>query len=324
MQPVQQHVLFTGKTMGTTYEVKLPDANLKPRATRKLQNDFERRLEEINQRMSTYVENSEVFRFNQQTTTNPFSVSLETGKVVRDALQLASDSGGSFDPTILPLVHIWGFNNSTNPPSPPTASTLSSTRAKVGWRKLSVPRNDQLKKSEAELCLDLGGIAKGYAVDQLSTILNKAAFENYYVNIGGEIRTQGTSTNGTPWSIAIETPVVSPQQELYEIVSLSGVSMATSGDYRNFYVGEDGRHYAHIIDPASGKPTTNQLASVSVIAPTCMEADGVATALFVMGAQSGLHFAELREDVEAFVIVRDGTNGFKHAMTSGFPAYLRQ
>jgi thiamine biosynthesis lipoprotein len=323
-QPVRQHVMFTGNTMGTTYEVKLPDANLKARGIRTLQSELETLLADINQQMSTYVPDSEISRFNQSTSTAPFKVSADFAQVLREALALSAETDGAFDPTVLPLVHLWGFGNTTNAPTPPSDEDLATARAMTGASKLRVPGPLAIQKTQPEVQLDLGAIAKGYAVDQLIKHLIKIDYTNYYVNIGGEIRTAGQSTNHSPWAIAIETPIPSDQQQLYEILELSNHAMATSGDYRNYYVGTDSNHYAHIIDPVTARPVTHKLASVSVIAPTCLQADALATALFVMGPERGIPWVNGHENIEAFFIVREGPDEFKHAATDGFKALIRQ
>ena len=323
-QPVRKHVVFTGSTMGTTYEVKLPNADLTPRGIRRVQDSFDDVLNRINAEMSTYLPDSEITAFNQSTSTAPFRVSLEFAHVVRQALEFSQATDGAFDPTVLPLVHAWGFGSSTNAPTPPSAETLAHISSQIGYDKISAPTPYTIQKSVPGLQLDLGAIAKGYAVDQIAHALGAATFTNYYINIGGEIRTSGTSTNASPWTIAIETPVPSGKQHLYEILELKNHAMATSGDYRNFYVGNDGNHYAHIIDPLTGKPVTHQLASVSVIAPTCIEADALATALYVMGPQRGMAWVEAHDGIEAFFIVRDRSEDFRHAATPGFKSLIRK
>ena len=172
-QPVRQHVVFTGSTMGTTYEVKIPHANLTTRGIHNTQRAFDEILDRVNSQMSTYLPDSEINQFNQNTSTAPFEVSHEFANVVREALQLAEATEGAFDPTVLPLVHAWGFGNTTNAPRPPPTETLETISAQVGYQKLSVPAPSRIQKSAPALQLDLGAIAKGYAVDQIAAQLEK-------------------------------------------------------------------------------------------------------------------------------------------------------
>jgi thiamine biosynthesis lipoprotein len=177
-----------------------------------------------------------------------------------------------------------------------------------------------LRKSVANLNLDLSAIAKGHGVDQVAQLLDSFGIVNYLVEIGGEIQVSGYSNRGTPWRIAVETP--NPLgRTVYRVVELRGGGMATSGDYRNFYV-KAGKRYSHTIDPATGRPVTHELASVTVLMPNTTSADALATALMVLGPEAGFQFAEAQA-VAAFFVVRQG-EGFSDRATSLFKSYLKQ
>jgi thiamine biosynthesis lipoprotein len=166
--------------------------------------------------------------------------------------------------------------------------------------------------------LDLGGIAKGYGVDRVSECLDAAGLKNWFVEIGGEVRVRGLNPDGVPWKIGIQFPSTNPMdQRLWGIVHATNGAVATSGDYRN-YILRGNRIYSHILDPRTGMTVFSETASVTVIAPTCMKADGIATALFVMGSEEGLEWIEQRPENEALVLTRCPDGGIAEKYSSGF------
>lgn len=294
-------------TMGTRYAVSLAEgadlANWSPNVD-EAQRRVDERLAEINRLMSTYDPESELSRFNRLNSSDWFAVSAETAEVVAAALEIAERTSGAFDPTVGPVVNLWGFGPDKSRTELPTDEAIAAALTRVGYEKVSV-RSDPpaLKKAIPEIYLDLSGIAKGHASDAISALLEELGFVNTMVEIGGEVRTRGAKADGTPWRIGVEQPD-DRERRIHAAVNLVNASMATSGDYRNFFEHE-GIRYSHTIDPATGRPVRHDLAAVSVVAPTCMEADALATAVLVMGDQKGYDWC-VEHDVAAMFLVRQG------------------
>ena len=309
---------FTGSTMGTSYDLKLVPA---PGQT--LPSDFQAQIDgllaQVNQRMSTYDPNSELSRFNRNPSTDWVTVSPELLEVVTEALRVSELSGGAFDITVGPLVNLWGFGPDPRREEPPSDSAIAQARERVGyWRLHARAEPPALKKDRADLYVDLSGIAKGYGVDQLTALVEATGINDYLVSIAGEIRAKGKNGQGQPWTIAIEKPV--PGQRVAErLIRPGNRSVSTSGDYRNFFE-QDGRRYSHIIDPRTGRPVPQTLASVTVLGDRSMEADAIATALMAAGAEPGFHLASEHHLAAYFLLV--GPDGFQERFTPEFESYL--
>ncbi|WP_298719019.1 FAD:protein FMN transferase [uncultured Oceanisphaera sp.] len=314
----QRHL--TGNTMGTYYSVKVVDVD-ETRA-QALQAEIDRRLERLNDQMSTYREDSELSRFNRHQGADPFPVSSDTARVVTAALQLGRMTEGALDVTVGPLVNLWGFGPDARPSRIPGEPLLADTRARTGLEHLRVgidSESEYLYKQLPELYVDLSSIAKGFGVDMVSEYLSEEGITDHLVEIGGEVRLSGLNRHRQPWTIAVEKPG-SGTGSVQQVVAVGNNSVATSGDYRNYYE-LDGERLSHTIDPATGHPITHQLASVTVIHPSCMIADGLATALTVMGPERALAFAEQHR--LAVYLLTKTDDGFRVDMTSAFKKYSR-
>jgi len=287
-----------GQTMGTTYNVKYVVESDAP--VEGLQQKIDARLVDINKLMSTYDPTSELSRFNQYRYTDNFAASPDTLFVVEEALRLAKLSGGVLDVTVGPLVNLWGFGPTKRPEKVPNQSDIDAVRDYVGYAKLSTTGSG-LRKSNPMLYVDLSTIAKGYGVDEVAAILDKHNITNYLVEIGGEMRVTGQRGDGSEWLIAIEKPVTT-ERAVQKVLSIGTNAVATSGDYRNYYE-EDGKRYSHLIDPTTGSPISHNLVSVTVIHPSSMTADGLATAFNVMGWEQARALAE-QEQLAVFLIRR--------------------
>lgn len=308
---------FGGPTMGSTYTVKIAGPRLDAATAAAARMAVEGALAGVVDRMSTYLDESELSRFNRYRGDAPVALSADTFAVFRLAQQVSAVTGGAFDITIAPVVDAWGFG-------PGRAQRvvadreLAALEQRVGWRSLALDeRNATVAKGRPDLRVDLSGIAKGYAVDRAALALEALGIGDYMVEAGGEIRTRGRNADGRPWQIAIERPDAVPQRA-QRIVPLSGLSMATSGDYR-IYFERDGERYCHEIDPATGRPINHGLASVTVVAAECGHADAMATALIVLGPVKG-HALALAHDVAAHFIVREGDGGLREFATPAFAA----
>ena len=311
-----------GATMGTSYSVKAVYPIEPPVAQEDLKSEIDRELGRINQLMSTYDPESELSRFNVWSSTVPFEVSPDTLEVIRAARDLYESTGGLFDPTVGPLVDLWGFGPEKRRTAPPSREEIEAGRVLVGMNRLTEGPGNAIAKEVPGLHLDLSAIAKGYGSDKVSELLLRKGFADHMVEIGGEIVVRGLNRNRKPWSLGIDSPDQPPgRRELIHMLALTNAALATSGNYRNFFEHE-GVHYTHVIDPRTGYPVPDTVRSVTVIAPSCMRADGAATAVMVMGATRGLEWAERKGDLEALILARDSDGGTQELRTAGMSGYV--
>lgn len=308
---------FGGSTMGTTFTVKVasPAAGVSG-----LEKEIDAAFAKINRELSTYLEDSDLSRFNRHRGTDWFPISDDCVRVFEKALEISRASGGAFDVTVGPLVNLWGFGPEERDRAMPSDREIRERMAAVGYEKIAVRLSPAAaRKSVPGVYCDLSAIAKGFAVDKVAELLEARGLENFMVEIGGEVRAKGKNDLGGPWRIGVEQPDAKPGM-VRTIVRISGYSMATSGDYRNYFE-HDGIRYSHTIDPRSGRPVTHKLASVTVIHRSSMVADGMATAINVLGPEAGYEFA-VQQGLPALMIVRDA-GGFADRMTPGFEPFLR-
>jgi len=314
---------WTGLTMGTTYQVKITHQPLAAKEVTAIKQKVDSTLVEVNRQMSTYDPQSEISKFNDFRDTVAFPVSKEFYTVVKKAIAVSRLSGQAFDITVGPLVDLWGFGKKGSRQSPPAEEEIRSLMDRIGIENLQTVDGNALKKKIPALNIDLSAIAKGYGVDAVAARLEEAGFENYMIEIGGEVRTRGLNDSGEAWKIGIDSPGLSslPGEDIRMILALQDVAVATSGDYRNYFE-YDGKIFSHTIDPSTGKPVDHDLASTTVVAKNCMEADALATALMVMGKDKGLTFIESIKGVEALFITRRGKDRFDVFQSSGFKQYV--
>ncbi len=312
----QKEHRFTGRTMGTTYHVKIVAPQIE--STVQVQSRIDQRLAQINQSMSTYRPQSEISRFNAlQQTHQHFAISEDFYKVMRVGQYIFSLTQGAWDPTVAPLVLLWGFGTADPLQKLPNASDIVLARKQVGFDAIDVSPQGYLQKRRSNVTLDLASIAKGYGVDQVALLLKKMGFDHYLVEIGGEVYAAGQRLDGRSWRVGINQPRKGGDiNAVYKVVPLVDLAMATSGDYRN-YVRIDGRVYSHIIDPRTGYPVCNGVVSASVIADNCTLADGLATALMVMGAPKGIQLLNALEGVEGLIVVRRSDGSLEDHWSAG-------
>jgi FAD:protein FMN transferase len=296
-----KEVPFSGRTMGTTYNIKVVATTFQK--TTGLHAKIDDLLNDINQSMSVYIKDSEISRFNGlKTFGKKLAVSDDFLKVMTVSKKLHILSEGAWDGTVKPLMKLWGFTGKLKKPAVPPAQKIAAVMQKVGFDKIEIDQNGYLSKNKATLTLDLGSIAKGYGVDQVAALLRQKGFKSFIVEIGGEVYAAGTKANKKSWQAGINRPLVTaPLTDVYKIVPLKNQALATSGNYRQFFE-IDGMRYAHIIEPATGYPVQNKVASVSVVASNCTLADGLATAILVMGTTKGLALLNRLEGVEGLII----------------------
>ena len=294
-----------GETMGTYYSVSYrASATCRPDAQH-----LAGTLERINAVMSTYLDTSELSRFNASRQLSPAAVSNELWNVLQAAANVHLHSGGAFDVTVGPLVNLWGFGPARVTEAPTTAA-VAEARSRIGMDKLRIGEAT-LAKEIPDLYVDLSALAKGYAVDALTAQLIEARCRDFMVDIGGELRVRGDSARGGAWRVGIEVPAAGAFGALHNVVEIRDLAVATSGDYRNFRV-FDGVRIDHVIDPRSGEPADNRVVSVTVIHPEAMYADAYATAIMVLGAEDGIALAD-SQGFATYILSRiDDSAGTQH------------
>ena len=203
----------------------------------------------------------------------------------------------------------------------PPAGKIAALLGDIGFDKIEIRETGALIKRQASVTLDLSSIAKGFGVDQVAGVVRSAGFTDFLVEIGGEVIAAGFRGDGRPCRVGINRP--KPEagfDEIYKVVSLKDQALATSGDYRQFFV-QDGRRYSHIIDPETGYPAAHRVVSASILADTCALADGLATAVMVMGAERGLALIDRLEGVEGLIVVENPDGSLTDGASRGWYAY---
>ena len=316
-EPVSQpYKIVAGEGIGTYYQITYRDS---------LERDFkpavDSLLREMNQLFSIFLKTSVIEDFNHS---SRGIANAEFAELTRQAISCARLTSGAFDPTVAPLIRLWGFG--PEPTTMPDSATVKALLAEIGYQHLLV-EGASVTKDLPSLSLDYNGIAKGYTVDHIAAYLKGHGVTNYLVNIGGEIAAHGLSARGTPWVLGIETPKkgVTFGESVMQCLQLSERSLATSGNYRSFR--EKGTHsWGHTINPQTGFPEKNLLRSATVLAPTCTMADALATALMVMGLERGKELVETLPEVEAVLIfansAEDEAAGFSLWYSGGMPPLL--
>lgn len=322
---------FSGKTMGTTYSVSVDGAG----------GVFEKAIDsillEVNMALSTYIPESTISQFNtngelrmsgQDFRQDPWSHALSTHfrKNLLVAKSVYQKSNGAFDPTVAPLVNRWGFGWEGKAPELPDSTEIDSILGLVGMQHILInEENDTMyvKRDHAGVTLDFSALAKGYGVDVVCDYLTEQGVINYFVEIGGEVRTSGVSQRGDHWRVGINQPEVnSSVSDLYTQIAISNGSVATSGNYRNYYE-VDGKRVWHTINPKTGYPESNPLLSATIVHENCMIADALATTCMVMGPKKGIELVEAFNGAEAFILYYKDDE-IAEVMTSGFDQYLNR
>lgn len=307
--------LLTGDIFGTYYRIVLyhPKWVSKEKLDSEIQNIFL----EINQVFSTYDDSSLISRYNLEKKDARILLPQSFSDVFKFGDLLYKQTGGAWDASAYPLFNIWKSESSKI--NFPQKETVQKAMLQIGYSKIIWEQERGLRKAFSEQALDYSSIVKGYAVDQLFEFLVEQGIKSAFIEIGGEVRVLGKKPNKDLWRIGIQDP--SNESELFARIQLASGAMATSGDYQQFFEYQ-GKQYSHIINPKTGYPIVKKIASVSIIAPTCMKADGYATALMLMDIDKGLALIESLRGIEALVLQYDENKSFKSHYTSGFKNYL--
>ncbi len=313
----QTEHLIEGRTMGTTYHITVVTGDLNGLGG--LKEKIDARLKDINRVFSTYIKDSEISRFNAlKATGEKFRISGDFIQVMKAGRKIHQLSEGAWDGTVGPLVDLWGFGPTQRQTQKPPLAEIKSRMQNIGFDRIRIVEPHFLVKNLAAVTLDLNSIAKGFAVDQVSTLIAAAGHKNYLVEIGGEVYAAGVRPDGKNWRVGINRPQKDAAfNEVYKVVSLHNQAFATSGDYRNFFE-IDGVRYSHIIDPRTSYPVANGVVSVSIIAGNCTLADGLATAIMVMGAEKGLKLVNRLDSVECFIVVEKTDGRLVNFYSAGF------
>ncbi|TPG23429.1 FAD:protein FMN transferase [Variovorax guangxiensis] len=288
---------LAGRTMGTSWSLKFDNPAMLPHAT--VQAAVTQALDRVIAQMSTWEPDSDIGRYNNAQPGSRHALPSAFAEVLACALHWAEASDGAIDPTVGPLVALWGFGAHADPAlSPPSPAALTAARERVGWRRLAFDPATGRITQQGGLWLDLSGIAKGFAVDHVADALQAIGLRDFLVEIGGELKGCGQRTGGHPWRVRLDTLI-----DTLPPLSLCDLAVATSGDRWHAHE-QAGRRWSHTIDPRSGEPAAPDLSSVTVLHPQCMHADALATTLAVLGAAEGLAFAQ-RHDIAALFVSRD-------------------
>ncbi|WP_207796573.1 FAD:protein FMN transferase [Sphingomonas oleivorans] len=298
--------------MGTTWSAHLVAGTI---PAERLQAAIQAELDQVVAEMSHWEAGSDLSRFNRAAPGSWHSLPSGFFAVLDTALEQAGATGGAFDPTIGALVDLWGFGAKPAPLVPPSEAAIAAALARTGWKGIEIDRHARRARQPGGVALDFSGIAKGYGVDRVTGCLRAHGIADYLIEVGGELSGAGIKTDGQPWWVDIEAP---PGAGLPATrAALHGLSIATSGDYRRFF-DHDGRRYAHSLDPRSGRPIGNGLASVAVLHAQCMIADALATALTVLGREAGL--AHAAQHGIAALFVERTTSGFSESLSPALAA----
>ncbi|MFZ5697906.1 MAG: FAD:protein FMN transferase [Pseudomonadota bacterium] len=314
-QPVI-HVL-DGWTMGSTWRVSV----VGPRDfdTAALKAGIEAQFQALDQQLSGYRAGTGLSQVNAAPLGTWVALPPDLAIVLRSGLDLWRESGGAFDMTVRPLVLLWGFGAAEPRDMPPTPAQIAAAKARLGSDRVELSEDGTRIRRLSDVSLDVDAIAPGHAADVIAAWLVQRGLHDTLVDVGGELRASGHRPDGTGWRVGIERPQLA-HGDVTRVIAVSGLAIATSGDYRDYFE-LAGKRYAHTLDPVTGQPADNGLASVTVLAPSALAADGYATALMVLGPDQGMAWAE-KYQLPVFMILRTGNEGFIERYNERFAPYL--
>jgi FAD:protein FMN transferase len=313
-----------GEGLGSSWSVKIAGPVAGDLGV--LQQSVQERVETIARQLSRWDATSALSQINASPSEDWQTLPPDLFSALSYALALAAETDGAYDPTVAPLVDVWGFGTRGRRYEPPSAADIAAARARVGWAKVELDAANHRVRRPAGTQIDLSSMTHGFAADEVAAYLRKAGVQRYLVDVGSEIRASGNTPEGRPWRVAVERPPLETGSEPdtgaatpLRMITLPDMGVATSGNYR-YYFDYNGRRYSHRIDPRTAEPITHPLASVTVIASECMQADALATALTVLGPEAGFDYAQ-RHDIAALFVVRTAS-GLSERMTPRFARYL--
>lgn len=317
--PKSAATVLDGKTMGTYWRVSV--VGLDPAKAEDLRHKVQAQLDGDDWLLSTWKNDSALMRFNHAATTEPWPVNEAMADIVTLSLRIGAKTAGAMDITVGPLVNLWGFGPDKQPVKTPTEQQIAAAKARTGLQHLTViNRADKqyLQKDIADLFVDLSTVGEGYAADHLARLMEQEGIARYLVSVGGALVSRGMNGDDKPWRVAIQKPT-DRENAVQAIVDINGHGISTSGSYRNYYE-LDGKRISHVIDPQTGHPINHKLVSVTVIAPTALEADGWDTGLMVLGPEKAQQVAH-EQGLAVYMIVKED-DGFKTWMSPQFRTFL--
>ena len=311
--------VLEGKTMGTFWRVSV--VGIDNARADQLRQKVQQQLDADDQLLSTWKNDSALMRFNHSSSLTPWPVNEAMADIVTESLRIGYKTQGAMDITVGPLVNLWGFGPDKQPVKTPTQAQIDVAKARTGLAFLSVINRSgrqYLQKSIPDLFVDLSTVGEGYAADHLARLMTEEGISRYLVSVGGALVSRGMNADGQPWRVAIQKPT-DRENAVQAIVDINGHGISTSGSYRNYYE-LDGQRISHVIDPQTGRPITHKLVSVTVIAPTALEADGWDTGLMVLGPQKAQQVVR-EQGLAVYMIMKEG-DGFTTWMSPQFEAFL--
>lgn len=315
-----QTLVLDGKTMGTFWRVSL--AGVTTEQATELREKIQAQLDADDLLMSSFKNDSSLMQFNHFHSTAPWSVNEAMSDIITTSLRIGAKTAGAMDITIAPLVNLWGFGSDQQPVTIPSQQQIDQAKAITGLSHLRIINQADkqwLQKDIADLTLDLSTVGEGYAADHLAQLMQQQGISRYLVSVGGALVSRGLNSQGQPWRVAIQKPT-DKENAIQAIVDINGHGISTSGSYRNYYE-LDGKRLSHVIDPASGRPIQHNLVSVTVIAPTALEADGWDTGLMVLGLEKAKQVVQ-QHQLAVYMISKE-KNGFSVWMSPQFKTFLQ-
>lgn len=317
--PASTATVLDGKTMGTFWRVSV--IGVDEAKAQALRAKVQAQLDADDRLLSTWKNDSALMRFNHAADTRPWPVSEAMADIVTLSLRIGAKTHGAMDITVGPLVNLWGFGPDKQPVATPDAQAIAAAKARTGLQHLQVINQSGrqfLQKDIPDLFVDLSTVGEGYAADHLARLMEQEGISRYLVSVGGALVSRGMNGEGKPWRVAIQKPT-DQENAVQAIVDINGHGISTSGSYRNYYE-LDGKRISHVIDPQTGQPITHKLVSVTVIAPTALEADGWDTGLMVLGPEKAQQVVR-EQGLAVYMIVKEG-EGFKTWMSPQFRTFL--
>ncbi|HIH9441054.1 TPA: FAD:protein FMN transferase ApbE [Klebsiella variicola subsp. variicola] len=317
--PASTATVLDGKTMGTFWRVSV--IGVDEAKAEALRAKVQAQLDADDRLLSTWKNDSALMRFNHAADTRPWPVSEAMADIVTLSLRIGAKTHGAMDITVGPLVNLWGFGPDKQPVATPDAQAIAAAKARTGLQHLQVINQSGrqfLQKDIPDLFVDLSTVGEGYAADHLARLMEQEGISRYLVSVGGALVSRGMNGEGKPWRVAIQKPT-DRENAVQAIVDINGHGISTSGSYRNYYE-LDGKRISHVIDPQTGQPITHKLVSVTVIAPTALEADGWDTGLMVLGPEKAQQVVR-EQGLAVYMIVKEG-EGFKTWMSPQFRTFL--
>lgn len=317
--PASTATVLDGKTMGTFWRVSV--IGVDEAKAQALRAKVQAQLDADDRLLSTWKNDSALMRFNHAADTRPWPVSEAMAHIVTLSLRIGAKTDGAMDITVGPLVNLWGFGPDKQPVATPDAQAIAAAKARTGLQHLQVINQSGrqfLQKDIPDLFVDLSTVGEGYAADHLARLMEQEGISRYLVSVGGALVSRGMNGEGKPWRVAIQKPT-DRENAVQAIVDINGHGISTSGSYRNYYE-LDGKRISHVIDPQTGQPITHKLVSVTVIAPTALEADGWDTGLMVLGPEKAQQVVR-EQGLAVYMIVKEG-EGFKTWMSPQFRTFL--